>query len=188
MSLKLEHSPTHPQQEAEVSTYFIAELEVTNPAGYEPYRAAVPATIAQYDGRYLTRGAAAELVEGGPAPKRVVILEFADAAAVKRWYHSPEYQKIRRSGSLTRPAALLSSTALADSPRPAAPHRPACEVGPEILTGVALLAGGDVFRSPGRDNIAAGVAALGAEVDDPVSGLDDLEIVLDDQHGVAGLD
>jgi hypothetical protein len=61
LSLKQQHSPTHQQQEAEVSTYFIAELEVTNPAGYEPYRAAVPATIAQYGGRYLTRGAAAEL-------------------------------------------------------------------------------------------------------------------------------
>jgi uncharacterized protein (DUF1330 family) len=34
------------------------------------------------------------LIEGGPEPKRVVILEFADAAAVKRWYNSPEYQKI----------------------------------------------------------------------------------------------
>ena len=37
---------------------------------------------------------ATELIEGGPEPKRVVILEFANAAAVKRWYHSPEYQKI----------------------------------------------------------------------------------------------
>jgi uncharacterized protein (DUF1330 family) len=74
--------------------YFVAELEVTNPAGYEPYRAAVPGTIAQYGGRYLSRGAATELLEGGPEPKRIVILEFADAAAVKRWYHSPEYQKI----------------------------------------------------------------------------------------------
>jgi uncharacterized protein (DUF1330 family) len=74
--------------------YFVAELEVTNPAGYEPYRAAVPGTIAQYGGRYLSRGAATELLEGGPEPKRIVILEFADAAAVKRWYDSPEYQKI----------------------------------------------------------------------------------------------
>ncbi len=74
--------------------YFVAEVDVTSPAGYEPYRAAVPATIAQYGGRYLTRGGAAELIEGGPEPKRVVILEFADAAAVKRWYDSPEYQKI----------------------------------------------------------------------------------------------
>ena len=74
--------------------YFVAEIELTNPAAYEPYRAAVPATIAQYGGRYLTRGAAIELLEGGPEPKRVVILEFADAAAAKRWYHSPEYRKI----------------------------------------------------------------------------------------------
>jgi uncharacterized protein (DUF1330 family) len=74
--------------------YFIAELETTNQAGMEPYRAAVPETIAQYGGRYLTRGGAAELVEGGPEPKRIVILEFADTAAVKRWYDSPEYQNI----------------------------------------------------------------------------------------------
>jgi uncharacterized protein (DUF1330 family) len=74
--------------------YFVAELEVTNPAGMEPYRAAVPATITQYGGRYLTRGGTAELIEGGPEPKRIVVLEFADTAAVKRWYDSPEYQKI----------------------------------------------------------------------------------------------
>ena len=74
--------------------YFVVELEVTNPAGMEPYRAAVPATLAQYGGRYLTRGGATQLIEGGPEPKRIVILEFADAAAVKRWYDSPEYQKI----------------------------------------------------------------------------------------------
>jgi uncharacterized protein (DUF1330 family) len=74
--------------------YFIADYEPTNPAGMEAYRAAVPATIAQYGGRYLIRGGATELIEGGPEPKRVVILEFADTAAAKRWYHSPEYQKI----------------------------------------------------------------------------------------------
>ena len=74
--------------------YFIAEIELTNPAEYEPYRAAVPATIAQYGGRYLTRGSATELIEGGPEPKRIVVLEFADTAAAKRWYDSPEYQKI----------------------------------------------------------------------------------------------
>lgn len=74
--------------------YFVVELDVTNMAAGEPYRAAVPATISQYGGRYLARGGATELIEGGPEPKRIVILEFADAAAVKRWYNSPEYQKI----------------------------------------------------------------------------------------------
>jgi uncharacterized protein (DUF1330 family) len=74
--------------------YFVVELDVTNPAGMEPYRAAVGATVAQYGGRFLVRAGASELIEGAPAPKRIVILEFADTAAFKRWYHSPEYQKI----------------------------------------------------------------------------------------------
>ena len=74
--------------------YFVAELEITNLAAMEPYRAAVPATLAQYGGRFVSRGGATELLEGGPEPKRIVILEFADAAAIKRWYNSPEYQKI----------------------------------------------------------------------------------------------
>ena len=74
--------------------YFVAEIEIINQTGMDPYRAAVPATLEQYGGRFLTRGGATELIEGGPEPKRVIILEFADTAAVKRWYNSPEYQKI----------------------------------------------------------------------------------------------
>ena len=74
--------------------YFVVELDITNMDAMADYRAAVPATLAQYGGRFLARGGATQLVEGGPEPKRIVILEFADAAAVKRWYNSPEYQKI----------------------------------------------------------------------------------------------
>jgi len=74
--------------------YFVAELDIANAEGMAEYRAAVPATLAQYGGRFATRGGATELLEGGPEPKRIVILEFADAAAIKRWYNSPEYQKI----------------------------------------------------------------------------------------------
>lgn len=39
--------------------YFVVELDVTNAAAMEPYRAAVSATIAQYGGRYLARAAIA---------------------------------------------------------------------------------------------------------------------------------
>jgi len=73
--------------------YFVAELEVTNPAAYEPYRALAKSSIEQFGGRFLARGGAAELVEGGPVPQRVVIIEFADMATAQRWYNSPEYQK-----------------------------------------------------------------------------------------------
>jgi uncharacterized protein (DUF1330 family) len=78
-----------------MAAFFVVELDVTNNgAEMQSYREAVPATLAQYGGRFLARGGAAELIEGGPQPKRIVILEFADAAAFKRWYNSPEYQKI----------------------------------------------------------------------------------------------
>lgn len=73
--------------------YFVAELD-GNMEAMANYRAAVPATLAQYGGHFIVRGGATELVEGGPQPSRIVILEFADAAAIKRWYNSPEYQKI----------------------------------------------------------------------------------------------
>ena len=89
-----------------MSAYFVVELEITNPAGMEPYRAAVGATIKQYGGRFLARAGAIELIEGGPEPKRIVILKFANKAAFKRWYDSPEYQKIL-------PGRLDNSTARA---------------------------------------------------------------------------
>ena len=85
--------------------YFVAEVEVTNPSGYEPYRALAAASIAQYGGRFVARGGKSELIEGSPEPQRVVIIEFTDVAAAKRWYNSPEYQRalpIRLANSKAR--------------------------------------------------------------------------------------
>ena len=45
-------------------------------------------------GRFLARGGASAQLEGSFTPKRVVILEFPSAAAVKAWYASPEYQPL----------------------------------------------------------------------------------------------
>src|SRR5215207_931677 len=46
----------------------------------------------------------------------------------------------------------------------------------------------DLLRRAGGDHFAAGLAALGAEVDDPVRLLDHVEVVLDHEHGVAAVD
>ncbi len=50
--------------------YVFANIEVTDPVLYEEYRKGVPATIAQYGGRFVARGGAAEGLEGGYVPKR----------------------------------------------------------------------------------------------------------------------
>jgi uncharacterized protein (DUF1330 family) len=74
--------------------YVIAEIEVTDPAGFDQYRAAVPATIAAHGGRYLCRGGAVEVVEGDRKPGRIAILQFDTMAQAKAWYASPEYRPL----------------------------------------------------------------------------------------------
>ena len=62
------------------------------------------------------------------------------------------------------------------------------EQGGEVVAGVAALCACDGFGGAGGNDVAALVAAVGAEVDDPVGGFDDVEVVFDDHHRVAGLD
>jgi uncharacterized protein (DUF1330 family) len=71
--------------------YVIAEVDVHDAELFEEYRKLVPATIAQYGGKYLVRGGAIDSKEGGWQPKRVVVLEFPSADQARKWYHSPEY-------------------------------------------------------------------------------------------------
>lgn len=77
-----------------MAAYLIANVEVTDPAGYEEYRKQVPATIAAYGGRYLARGGAMEVLEGDWVPNRVVILEFPSMVQLKTWYDSAEYRPL----------------------------------------------------------------------------------------------
>lgn len=83
--------------------YIYADVEVTDPAAYETYRARVPAMIAAHGGRYLVRGGTCEVLEGSANPHRQVILEFPDMAHLKAFYTSPDYQEmiaIRQGASI----------------------------------------------------------------------------------------
>ncbi|MCE9658446.1 MAG: DUF1330 domain-containing protein [Burkholderiales bacterium] len=78
-----------------MAAYLIAELEVTNPAGFEEYRALVPAVIAAYGGKYLARGGACEVLEGGGPARRRVVLAFDSMQSLKTFWDSPEYLPLR---------------------------------------------------------------------------------------------
>jgi uncharacterized protein (DUF1330 family) len=71
--------------------YLVADVEVTDRDLYDEYRKGVAATVAAYGGRFLVRGGATRTLEGDWSPQRAVVLEFPDAAALQRWYDSPEY-------------------------------------------------------------------------------------------------
>jgi len=74
-----------------MSAYVISEVEVRDPAGFEAYRTIAAKAIAQYGGRYLVRGGAANVAEGGPPPNTIIVVEFPTMERLPEWYASPEY-------------------------------------------------------------------------------------------------
>ncbi|WP_407175226.1 DUF1330 domain-containing protein [Bradyrhizobium sp. STM 3562] len=83
-----------------MTAYVISEVEVRDAKAIERYRTLAAQSIAQYGGRYLARGGAAEAVEGAPPPKALVIVEFPSMQRAREWYASKEYAealKVRRT-------------------------------------------------------------------------------------------
>jgi len=76
--------------------YVIVETDVTDPERYEQYKAASPAAIATGGGRFLVRGGELVVLEGDWRPPRLVMLEFEDLEAAKRWYESEAYQEAKK--------------------------------------------------------------------------------------------
>jgi uncharacterized protein (DUF1330 family) len=76
--------------------YVIVETEITDPEQYEQYKAASPGAVASAGGRFVVRGGELAVFEGDWSPSRLVVLEFPDLEAAKRWYDSPEYQEARK--------------------------------------------------------------------------------------------
>jgi uncharacterized protein (DUF1330 family) len=76
--------------------YVIVETDVTDPERYEQYKAASPGAIAAGGGHFLVRGGELVVLEGDWQPSRLVVLEFEDLAAAKRWYESEAYQGAKK--------------------------------------------------------------------------------------------
>ena len=79
-----------------MAAYVIVETDVTDPEQYEQYKAASPVTIAAGGGRFLVRGGELVVLEGDWQPPRLVMLEFEDLEAVRRWYESEAYQDAKK--------------------------------------------------------------------------------------------
>ncbi len=74
--------------------YVIVETDIHDPEQYERYKAASPAAVASGGGRFVVRGGELAVLEGEWHPPRLVVLEFEDLEAAKRWYASEEYQEV----------------------------------------------------------------------------------------------
>lgn len=75
------------------NAYIIAELAVVDPVAYKAsgYMAMAEASVAAHGGRFIVRGGSAILLEGEPAPGRIVVLEFPSLESAQLFYASEDY-------------------------------------------------------------------------------------------------
>ncbi|KNG95345.1 DUF1330 domain-containing protein [Pseudaestuariivita atlantica] len=71
--------------------YWIVHGDVHDAQGYETYKAANAAPLAEHGGRFVVRGGTRELKEG-TARARTVVIEFPSYQAALDCYNSPDYQ------------------------------------------------------------------------------------------------
>jgi uncharacterized protein (DUF1330 family) len=83
--------------------YVIAQTDIHDAEQYKRYTAAAPGTIEQAGGRFIARGGELAVLEGDWDPSRLVLLEFEDLEAAKRWYESESYKEAKelREGAAT---------------------------------------------------------------------------------------
>jgi uncharacterized protein (DUF1330 family) len=90
-----------------MTAYVIAEIEITDPAGYEDYKKMAPASVAAFDGKFVVRGGACAVLEGSPQPQRVVVLEFPDMARARQWWESAEYRAAKAQRQRTAKTRMI---------------------------------------------------------------------------------
>ncbi len=88
--------------------YVIAQVDINDPERYQDYITMVPATVAQFGGRFIARGGNAEVLEGDkPLPQRLVIMEFPSRERAQAWWASEEYRDAKALRQATSNGTLF---------------------------------------------------------------------------------
>ena len=72
--------------------YVVIEFKIKDAEGFKTYAQKAPATISQYGGKFVVRGAKPEGLKGdAPQSGPFIVLSFGSAEQARRWANSPEY-------------------------------------------------------------------------------------------------
>ncbi len=76
------------------AAYVVGQITVRDPALWDEYRAAVPATLEAFGGELVFRGRRAATLGGEPPPADIVVIRFASLERADAWFESPAYQAL----------------------------------------------------------------------------------------------
>ncbi len=79
-----------------MAAYLIADTKVTDPEGYERYKALARPIAERYGGEYLARGGELHVDDSDLwSPARLVIIRFPDLATAREFLGSDEYAPVK---------------------------------------------------------------------------------------------
>jgi uncharacterized protein (DUF1330 family) len=83
------------QQAKPAPGYVVAEVEVNDTAAFAKYAAAVPGTLAPFNGKYVVRAGKITPVEGDAPKQRYIVIAFDSVEKAQAWEDSPAYEAIK---------------------------------------------------------------------------------------------
>ena len=102
--------PASPENAVTTPAYFVAEVEIHDPAGFKPYAEQFATTLVPFGGRLVSFGASIVPLEGIQATTaRAAIVVFPSMRAGHDWFSSGVYRKIapiRQKSASTRAFAV----------------------------------------------------------------------------------
>jgi len=95
-----------------MAAYVIADVrDVRDTDALLEYRRRNTDAVAAHGGRFIVRGGEVALLEGEWDTRRIVVIEFPDAAAARAWYESDAYAPLKtlRQGASDTNIILVES-------------------------------------------------------------------------------
>jgi uncharacterized protein (DUF1330 family) len=77
-----------------MSSYFIANIKLTNESIYKVYLEKCDEIFRKYNGEYLIVDSNPEILEGKWLYSKIVVIKFTSKAMLMEWYNSKDYQEI----------------------------------------------------------------------------------------------
>lgn len=74
--------------------YLVGHVTVKDPQRWAEYTSRVPATLAPWGAELVFRGKRAAVLAGEHSHTDIVVIRFADVAAVDQWHSSAAYQAL----------------------------------------------------------------------------------------------
>ena len=88
--------------------YWIAHIDVKDPAAYKPYLETAKPTYEKYGAKFLVRGGKSEQVDGNIiGGRRHVVIEFPSYEAAQAAYNDPEYQEVAKIRHRTATSTII---------------------------------------------------------------------------------